>query len=95
MACVLVWRVARSERPEGQTLREVLVRLSGRQVRRADGFTEPALLAGLYLLLHTLEVLEHYDPQELRRLLTAVLEPAPEPPRKRSATLPPAQPESG
>ena len=34
MACVLVWRVARSERPEGPALRDLLVRLSGRQVRR-------------------------------------------------------------
>jgi hypothetical protein len=91
MACVLVWRVARSERPEGQALRDVLVRLSGRQVRRGDGFTEPALLAGLYLLLHTLEVLEHYDPHELRRLLDAVLEPAPEPPRRKA----PSAPDSG
>ena len=81
MACVLVWRIARSERPEGQTLRDLLVRLSGRQVRRADGFTEPALLAGLYVLLNTLAVLEHYDPQELRRLLDAVLQPVPEPSR--------------
>jgi hypothetical protein len=90
MACVLVWRVARSARPEGQALRDVLVRLSGRQVKRADGFTEPALLAGLYVLLAVLEVLEHHDPQELRQLLTAVLEPAPEPPRQRSpARAPP------
>ena len=95
MACVLVWRVARSARPEGAVLRDVLMRLSGRQVKRADGFTEPALLAGLYLLLHTLEVLEHYDPQELHRLLTAVLEPAPEPPRKSPAQPCVAPPDSG
>ena len=91
MACVLVWKVARSERPEGQTLRDVLVRLSGRQVSRADGFTEPALLAGLYVLLNALAVLEHYDPQELRRLLDSVLEPAPPPPRRTTST----QPDSG
>ena len=95
MACVLVWRVARSERPEGQTLRAVLMRLSGRQVKRSDGFTEPSLLAGLYLLFNALAVLEHHDPQELRRLLTAVLQPAPEPSRKRAAAPPPAPPDSG
>jgi hypothetical protein len=95
MACVLVWKVARSERPEGQTLRDVLVRLSGRQVKRADGFTEPALLAGLYVLLNALEVVEHYDPQELRQLLTEVLQPAPTPPRRRAARppSPPPQPD--
>lgn len=83
MACVVVWKVARSERPEGQTLREVLVRLSGRQIKRADGFTEPALLAGLYVLFNALEVVEHYDPRELRRLLKEVLQPAPTPPPRR------------
>jgi hypothetical protein len=84
MACVLVWRVARNESAEGQKLRGLLARWSGRQIRRADGFTEPALLAGLYVLLNTLEIVTHYDPQELRRLLEAVLQPAPEPPPRRS-----------
>ncbi len=95
MACVLVWKVARSNRPEGRTLRDVLVRLSGRQVKRADGFTEPALLAGLYVLFNALEVLEHYDPQELRRLLKDVLQPAPEPSRRRPArpSSPPPKPD--
>jgi hypothetical protein len=86
MACVLVWKVARGVSPEAESLREVLTRLSGRQVRRADGFTEPALLAGLYVLLNTLEIVEHYDPQELRRLVAVVLEPATEPPRRRPKT---------
>jgi hypothetical protein len=95
MACVLVWKVARSERPEGQALRDLLVRLSGRQVKRADGFTEPALLAGLYVLLNALEIVEHYDPQELRRLVAAVLEPAPEPPRRRPKRPLPSQPDTG
>jgi hypothetical protein len=94
MSCVLVWKVARSQEPEGQTLRAVLVRLSGRQIKRADGFTEPALLAGLYLLLNTLEIVEHYDPQELRRLLAAVLEPVPAPPRRRPKRPLPSQPDS-
>jgi hypothetical protein len=92
MACVLVWKVARSERPEGQTLREVLVRLSGRQIKRADGFTEPALLAGLYVLFNVLEVVEHYDPRELRRLLGEVLQPAPTPLRRRPAQQPSSPP---
>src|SRR5262249_29563706 len=95
MACVLVWRIARSERPEGQTLRELRVRLSGRQVRRADGFTEPALLAGLYVLLNALDVVDHYDPSQLRRLLEAVLEPAPAPPRRRPRQPPPSPLDSG
>jgi hypothetical protein len=95
MACVLVWKVARSQCPEAETLRDLLVRLSGRQVPRADGFTAPALLAGLYVLLRALEIVAHYDPQELRRLLTAVLEPAPEPLRRRPKRPLPAQPDTG
>ncbi len=95
MACVLVWRVARSERLEGQALRDVLLRLSGRQVKRADGFTEPVLLAGLYLLLNALALREYHDPQELRRLLQVVLEPIAEPSPRRPKRPPPAQPNSG
>jgi hypothetical protein len=73
MACVLVWRVSRSVRPEAVALRELLVRLSGRQMKWGVSSTEPALLAGLWSLLHTLHLLEHYDPHELRRLLLAAL----------------------
>lgn len=38
MACVLVWKLGRDERPEGQTLRAILVRLRGRLVKRAGGY---------------------------------------------------------
>jgi hypothetical protein len=92
MACVLVWKVARSESLEGQTLRALLIQLSGRQVQRTTGFTEPALLAGLYVLMNTLAIVEHYEPQELRRLLVAVLDPAPEPPRRRPKRPPASYP---
>jgi hypothetical protein len=49
MACLLAWRAARQGGPAGETLREVLVRLSGRLVKH--GPTLPALLEGLRLLL--------------------------------------------
>jgi hypothetical protein len=68
MACVVVWQVARSEAPEAQQLRQLLVRLSGRQMKRNREFTEPALLAGLWVLLAMLSVLEQYHPDDLRRL---------------------------
>jgi hypothetical protein len=45
MACAVVWRLARDDRPQAAAMRDVLVRLSGRQMRRgkaARGFTEPA-----------------------------------------------------
>jgi hypothetical protein len=68
MACVVVWEVARGEGPEAEALREVLVRLSGRQMHWGKRYTEPALLAGLWVLLAMLDLLEHYDLQDLQRL---------------------------
>src|SRR5262249_18970913 len=68
MACVVVWEVARGEGPEAEALRALLVRLSGRQMKWGKPFTWPALLAGLWVLLTMLEVLEYYDLAELRRL---------------------------
>src|SRR5204862_823994 len=50
MACVVVWHLARDQRPAAAELRSLLIRLSGRQMKRdanSRGFTEPALLAGL------------------------------------------------
>lgn len=76
MAGVVVWRLARDPSPEAAVLREVLVRLSGRQMKRtkkARGFTVPALLAGLGVLLPMLELLSSYSVQELRALGEAVL----------------------
>jgi hypothetical protein len=76
MACVVVWRLARDERPEAAELRGVLVRLSGRQMKRGEsqpGFTEPALLAGLGVLIPMLLILREYDIDELRRLTEAAL----------------------
>ena len=68
MACVVVWQLQRSEEPAAETLRTVLVRLSGRQMKRSQPVTAPALLAGLWTLLSMLQVLEHYDLSELRTL---------------------------
>ena len=81
MAAVVVWKLARDERPEAAEFRQVLVRLSGRQMKRgkdaagnpARGFTEPALLAGLGVLLPMLHLLETHDPDDLRRLADAAL----------------------
>jgi len=68
MACAVVWEVARAPGPEAAALRQVLVRLSGRQMKWGKSYTEPALLAGLWVLLSMLELLEHYDLETLQRL---------------------------
>ena len=81
MAAVVVWHLARSTHPQAPELRSVLVRLSGRQMKRgpdAPGFTEPALLAGLGVLLPMLALLEHHSVAELRQLVEHVL-PLPRP----------------
>lgn len=74
MACVLVWKVSRSERPEGEQLRQILLRLSSRSMHHGVASTEPALLAGLWVLLSALALEEPYDLGQLRRLLRATFD---------------------
>jgi hypothetical protein len=76
MAAVVVWRLARDQRPEAAELRDVLVRLSGRQMKRgrqARGFTEPALLAGLGVFVAALALTEQYTVPTLRGLALRAL----------------------
>jgi hypothetical protein len=68
MACVTVWRLARSTHPQAEPARQLLVRLSGRQMKHRKKFTLPALLAGLWTLLTMLEVLETHSLDELQTL---------------------------
>jgi len=73
MACVVVWQLAVSPQPAAAPVRRLLVRLSGRQLRRGVEFTAPALLAGLMVLLPMLELLTQHDPEELRELAQQAL----------------------
>jgi hypothetical protein len=68
MACVVVWRLARAAGPQAARAREVLTRLSGRQMKWGVAYTEPALLAGLWVLLAALAALDHYSEAELRAI---------------------------
>lgn len=65
MACLLVWQRQRAQDPETVALRDLLIRLSGRQGRRAQA-TAPALLSGLWVFLAAIELLEHYDLNDLK-----------------------------
>lgn len=67
MACVVVWHVQRATDPETVVLRDLLVRLSGRQVRRGHA-TAPAILAGFWVFLSAIELLEHYDLDDLKQM---------------------------
>ncbi|MBX3279538.1 MAG: hypothetical protein KF868_16160 [Acidobacteria bacterium] len=67
MACVVVWQLQRATEMETIALRDLLVRLSGRQVRRGQA-TAPAILAGLWVFLSAIELLEHYDLNDLKQM---------------------------
>lgn len=88
MACVVVWKLARDQSPDAEKLRQVLVRASGRQIKRGKDaagnprrtFTEPAMLAGLGILIPALELLETHTPAELRTLAKKMLPEFSQPP---------------
>lgn len=70
MACVVVWQLQADVSPAAKELKDLLVRLSGRQMKRTRPHTAPALLAGLWVLLSLRTLLEHYDLRHLKRLAT-------------------------
>lgn len=72
MACVVVWQLQADESPLATELKTVLVRLSGRQTKRKRPHTAPALLAGIWVLLSMLALLEHYDLRKLKQLANKI-----------------------
>lgn len=70
MACVTVWAIAADKSPEAAELRTFLVKLSGRQMQHKKEFTNPALLAGLWVFLSMLEIMDAYSQEELDKLKT-------------------------
>lgn len=70
MACVIVWQLQADKSKKAMEFKDVLVKLSGRQTRRASPHTAPALLDGLGKLLPMLALLEHYDLQLLKTSLS-------------------------
>lgn len=67
-ACVTVWRLSLREDAQAAEARAFLARLSGRQIKPDKPPAPSALLAGLYRLLTTLMLLEHYEPEQLLRM---------------------------
>ena len=72
MACVVVWHLQADDSPEATELKDILIRLSGRQTKRKRPHTAPALLAGLWVLLSMLALLEHYDLDRLKALASRI-----------------------
>jgi hypothetical protein len=69
MSVVLVWHIARDPSPQAEQLRDALVQLSGRQIKRgrnARRFTESALLAGLGILIPMLTLLQGMSLEDLK-----------------------------
>jgi hypothetical protein len=72
MACVLVWQLAQSEHPQAARVRRLLIRLSGRQMKRGHAFTMPALLAGLWVYLHLRRAADDPAFAELKQLVPVI-----------------------
>jgi hypothetical protein len=75
MACVVIWQLERNDSSESTKMKTLLVKLSGRQMKRKRPFTAPAMLAGLEKLIPFLEILETHTIAELRSLAKKTLPP--------------------
>ena len=73
MAIITVWLLLRSDSDQAKTIRLLLIRLSGRQMKWKVESTAPALLAGMHSLLAMLNILEEYSADELRRIIKQAL----------------------
>jgi len=72
--CVIVWMIEQSTDPRVAPLRRLLVRLSGRLMKRGVEWTGPALLAGMWNLLAIIDALENYSLAELEQMSRLLLE---------------------
>lgn len=68
MACVMIWQLQADRSAESAQLQAVLVKLSGRQIKRGRAPSASALLAGLWNLLAMLALLEQYQLSDLKKL---------------------------
>ena len=73
MACVVAWQLERLDTPQAKTWKQFLMDLSGRQTKRSRPVTTPGLLEGLRMLFVTLDILDQYTPNELRKLAAAAI----------------------
>jgi hypothetical protein len=69
MACVLVWQLERATTPPAEQCKAILMRLSGRQTKRARRITASGLLVGLERWLAVRDLLEQHTPAELDQLV--------------------------
>lgn len=67
-ACVIVWALAASKEEKAAEIREFLVSLSGRLMKRGVAYTTPALLEGMWQFLAIIDALERYTTAELNEM---------------------------
>ena len=77
MACMTVWQLQSDTRPAAIQLKDTLIRLGGRLMKRNVPHTAPALLAGLWGLLSMTEYLENHDLNDLKQLVRDIQLPFP------------------
>jgi hypothetical protein len=73
MACIIVWQLQGENSKAAIKFKDVLIKLSGRQMKRNRPHTAPALLDGLGKLLSMLSLLEHYSLSQLKQLAKPLL----------------------
>lgn len=78
MACVLAWRLAHSQAPQAEEARRLVMGLSGRQVEHGKKYTQEGLLAGIWVLLALVAVLEEMPASRLKDLANFVLAGSPD-----------------
>jgi hypothetical protein len=72
-AAVIVWQLARATTAEARRARNLLVRLSGRQMRWGKEYTESAMLIGMWVLLAMVDALEQYKVRGLKSMARTIL----------------------
>lgn len=71
--CILVWALAISKEENASAIREFLVSLSGRQMKRGVAYTASALLVGMWQFLAIIDALERHTTAELREMANEFL----------------------
>ena len=61
LACALVWSLQKSDDEQSEAFKQVLVRLSGKRLKRGRSPTPGILLSGLFVLLRMLDFLTEID----------------------------------
>ena len=74
MACAVVWSLQCDESAESQTFQTLLVRMSGKRLKRGRPPTPGILLSGMFVLLRVFDFLTHhnFDLQKINQLKNTV-----------------------